>query len=655
MKQRSHIPVFSAFSLLLLVGIAVLWVRSRWHGDLLVFYTPAGHLDGIASDRAGLLLCATEIPSGPEMRLSADAMRLSSEELSSIHEWLFVDVAEESWHFLGFRTAAGTTWNWNFRAAIVPYWALVILLAIAPLNSLRKMMVRRRRKNTGRCPECGYDLRHSPERCPECGAAVSDSPPESTNWTGMFSRQAISASGVLALLLVAGGLVVLITLVHRGRRQMALPRDPLEEALLTRRVGQIDLAGMSVRSAAHTIARSAGVQVAFDGIAPQLDASQPMPGMTLHDVNLVAALRAACEPLTEKNGQDVQLWVNGSVVHVAPDSAAAEFVRSYPLGNLLQQAQSALNWRIAQEAIERQTGGVTNQLGPPHSYLGDSAGDILKELIAGIVRTDDWEDNGGSLGDMKVGGGRLWLLQTQEGHAAVQRLLAMLASPATEPATLPAENPHADLQQKVPELNLDSTTLEKGIDALRQATHANILVYWKDLEAAGVKRDTPIKLHLWDVTLDRALGAMLAVAGADFPRAVQDGIIVIASPERLRDSSTAFRIYDVRDLIQGYCASHHPVPVTVRSKLTALDPDKYLTNPADDGAMQLTRIIEDMVDADSWRDNGGAVGSLYEFDGRLIITQTPSAHRRIAELLKKLREGGTKDGQPAWPPPSGKR
>jgi hypothetical protein len=28
---------------------------------------------------------------------------------------------------------------------------------------------RRERQAAGRCPECGYDLRATPERCPECG------------------------------------------------------------------------------------------------------------------------------------------------------------------------------------------------------------------------------------------------------------------------------------------------------------------------------------------------------------------------------------------------------------------------------------------------------------------------------------------------------
>ena len=58
----------------------------------------------------------------------------------------------------------------------------------------------------------------------------------------------------------------------------------------------------------------------------------------------------------------------------------------------------------------------------------------------------------------------------------------------------------------------------------------------------------------------------------------------------------------------------------------------------------ITRLIEDAVDTDSWKDNGGSTGAMRELAGRLIITQTPSAHRQIVNLLRTLRAGVSKEG-----------
>src|SRR5262249_17825366 len=57
---------------------------------------------------------------------------------------------------------------------------------------------------------------------------------------------------------------------------------------------------------------------------------------------------------------------------------------------------------------------------------------------------------------------------------------------------------------------------------------------------------------------------------------------------------------------------------------------------------QLTRrivdIIEQHVDFEGWRDNGGETGFIQQLNGNLIITNTPRNHREIQGLLSKLRE-----------------
>ena len=169
-RAIGRIPILSIISLLLLAAATVLWVRSRRHADIFGYYTPAGHLQGFTNDRAGLILFFSDIPFGPEMSLSADAMSASAEEFYPIHETLF-EPSNIKWHFIGFQFASAPigSWGWKFRAWIVPYWALIVPLAILPLVCVRAILVRRRRAARGQCLACGYDLRHSEGRCPECG------------------------------------------------------------------------------------------------------------------------------------------------------------------------------------------------------------------------------------------------------------------------------------------------------------------------------------------------------------------------------------------------------------------------------------------------------------------------------------------------------
>lgn len=216
-----------------------------------------------------------------------------------------------------------------------------------------------------------------------------------------------------------------------------------------------------------------------------------------------------------------------------------------------------------------------------------------------------------------------------------------LADPpaATAPAaTTQPVNPRANLNQPITELNLESTgTVERAINALREATHSNLVVNWEALQGWGIDRNKPLKLHLWNVTLGGALAAILDVSinKGTYGFAVQGDLIVIGTDEAL-PGVTEVQVYDVRDLIDSLFEYRRERPASRPAvQVDHLGPmDGAATR--EDAADAVAEAIETGVAPDTWKDNGG-FATIRNFAGRLIIGQTPENHRRIAEFLRALR------------------
>jgi hypothetical protein len=148
--KRRLLNLLTALSLLLCVGVAVLWIRNLgpppWED---VYVIRPAHSYGVGMEDGGVIAFLQR--QRPEYRDN--------------------DPADVQTYVGGFRylriTSAGMR-RWNLAC---PLWALIAATAALPLVRGARHVATAQRRHPGNCPECGYDLRATPDRCPECGAA----------------------------------------------------------------------------------------------------------------------------------------------------------------------------------------------------------------------------------------------------------------------------------------------------------------------------------------------------------------------------------------------------------------------------------------------------------------------------------------------------
>jgi hypothetical protein len=173
-RLRITFNITALLSALLCIATAVLWVRSHGLIDY-VHWTDQRHFPAVVSSD-GRVIYSYQFWSGgvggnkPGFAIGSRA--------GDPPYWEYGVGEEYRRHVAGFEwsSAADVSISSEFIVVptpttylvSVPHWFVCLLTAIPVLMWIRRRQLCRRR-STGHCPCCGYDLRATPDRCPECG------------------------------------------------------------------------------------------------------------------------------------------------------------------------------------------------------------------------------------------------------------------------------------------------------------------------------------------------------------------------------------------------------------------------------------------------------------------------------------------------------
>jgi hypothetical protein len=165
--KRRLLNVLTVLSLLLCVAVAVLWVRSGWVSDAVLYGNGAGEY-GVQSLRGVVVVAVTNRPHAPRTlrvdRFGALPPQSVPNRLGFGYRVQDVPLPPSS--------ALDPPPVVHQRMLVVPLWFVVAVLGCLPACRFYVAYRRQRIRKLGLCARCGYDLRATPERCPECGEAA---------------------------------------------------------------------------------------------------------------------------------------------------------------------------------------------------------------------------------------------------------------------------------------------------------------------------------------------------------------------------------------------------------------------------------------------------------------------------------------------------
>jgi len=223
-----------------------------------------------------------------------------------------------------------------------------------------------------------------------------------------------------------------------------------------------------------------------------------------------------------------------------------------------------------------------------------------------------------------------------------------------------------ELLNKRIDLEVVEVPLKDVITYLQHETGIQFVLSLKNLEEASVSPDTPITRSLRRVRVSTLLDVVLK--DLELTYVERDELLQITTPEDA-ETTMEVRVYDCRDLLTMPTPDGGKIslPAAGGSATTkapgkempgtaAVDPfgatQREPQAPVKSGggnfgaprktehqakAEQLMEIVSHNVDPNTWNEVGGP-GSIGEYNGLIVITQTGHTHRKVERLFDMLRE-----------------
>jgi hypothetical protein len=420
---------------------------------------------------------------------------------------------------------------------------------------------------------------------------------------------------------------------------------------LGRTIDELLLTDVTFHQAIASLASKTGITV--DADLPPTDALEVGRAATLH-FRQVTVAQALDMMLDEWSiDRDGCTWrVEGGRVRIVMADAldATPTTRVYDVGDLLADAVRTERLLGCPEQVSPHPPGlfITNFTGvPPPIHLERAVREHLQWVVTDTIEgIDSWVHNGGAIGRIGWVGDHLVVTQTAKSHRDIEALLHLLRQSSRAYRT-PAEtmavfqhdsrsfhslastssssdwllpSPSPVLARRILHLELKNTPLAEAIAHFAAHTASSIIVDWRSLDAAGIKKTALVSAILHDRTLDACLDRVLSGLNRSTTRLAYevDGAAVRVSTEGALALRQVVRVYDLRSILRDAVA--YSRSIAARAGFAPTDGAQH--------AGHLVLILEQLP-----RRFGGPNRLGLYWGGRLIVKGSTDDHARVARAL----------------------